>query len=146
MRGRVSTLFYILARECGGKEARREYNVFNELDARDVLGETLGEVGEDCDVQQIEEELEAACHINQYASVTSNRGKSTSLSLLLASFDELPVVEPLERQWLTDEVARLRLGFGFFFFGHVVYIMYLIGYRYVERTKCRKRQKNWWSS
>lgn len=120
MRGRVSTLFYRLARECGGKAARKRYNVFNELDARDVLGETFGEVCENCDVQQVEEEFEAACHINQYASVTLSTGKFTSLSLLLASFDKLPVVEPLKCQWLADEVARLRLRFGFFFFGHVV--------------------------
>jgi hypothetical protein len=29
------------------------YNVFDEFDARDILGETFGEVGENSDVQQV---------------------------------------------------------------------------------------------
>lgn len=36
------------------------YDVFHELDAGDVLGETFSKVGEDGDIQQIEEEFEAA--------------------------------------------------------------------------------------
>lgn len=70
------------------------------------------------------------------------------MSLLLASFNELPVVEPLERQWLTDQVARLGLGFGFFFFGHGVYIQYLTRYRQYkaemkrwEEEKERRRRR-----
>lgn len=73
------------------------------------------------------------------------------MSFLLASLNELPVVEPLKSQWLTDQVARLGLGFGWFFFGHGVYTVYLTGYRQIERyvdKECRRerQKKNWWSS
>lgn len=42
------------------KRKERAYDVFDEFDAGDVLGETFGEVGEDGDVQQVEKEFEAA--------------------------------------------------------------------------------------
>lgn len=41
---------------------RGAYDVFHELNAGDVLGETFGEIGEDGDIQQIEEEFKAACY------------------------------------------------------------------------------------
>lgn len=64
------------------------------------------------------------------------------MSLLFASFNELPVVEPLERQWLTDEVARLRLGFfGFFFFGHCVYNVHLTRYKYNTELREEKERE-----
>jgi hypothetical protein len=39
------------------------YDIFHKLNARDVYGEIIGEVGKDCDVQQIQKQLEPACTI-----------------------------------------------------------------------------------
>lgn len=38
------------------------YDVFDEFDSSDILRKALGEVGEDSDIEQVEEKLKAACY------------------------------------------------------------------------------------
>lgn len=80
----------------------KTYNVFDKLDAGHILCKTLSKVGQDSDVEQVEEQLEAA-----------------GRALFFAALDELAVVKPLQGQWLADEVASS----GLFFWWYVCHVV-----------------------